>query len=212
MGYQTTNGVQAAFGVSLGRSLKKKHEVRLGIGPKLLWRRGGYQTLPTMTLLNMNMGKLSQVTGPFGRGFGVDLGAQYLFYLNSRFTLSYGIAYTDVGDTTFDSIAQRIKGNLSNGVAATYNLGRGKISMIYDYRHVLDDTDWRKKNHVGLEVQMPFISIYGGINQVYYTYGAAFDVWLFRITGFSYAEEHGSFAHQNPERRYGMRAGLKFDL
>jgi hypothetical protein len=211
LGYQTTNGIQAAYGIVVGRG-KKRGELKIGLAAKLLWRRGGYRDLPTTTVMNMSTEKLNQITGPFGRGFGADLGAQYSFKLNNKFSFSSGIVYTDIGDTSFDSGAMAIKGNLAFGLAGKYTYGQSGLTVSYDYRHIRDETDWRKKNHLGLELQLPIMSLYGGVNQVYFTYGAGFDLWLFRITAMSYVEEHGSFVFQNPERRYSLRAALKFNL
>ena len=41
-------------------------------------------------------------------------------------------------------------------------------------------------NHLGAEVSIPFVSVYGGINQVFLTYGASVDFWLIRFTAMSF--------------------------
>jgi len=224
MGYQTTNGIQAAFGTSLlsrGQASRKKtaavsseseQDLRVGIAAKMLWRRGGWFDVPTMTILTINSETLSQLAGNFGRGYGVDLGAQYLRSMNKFMKFMAGVAYTDVGDTNFGNGPAPIKGNLSLGIAGSVGIRNTKITLALDKRHLLEQTDWRKKTHVGLEFGLPLVSLYAGISQVYLTYGLSFDLWLFKLTAASYAEEQGSFVHQDPVRRYMLRLGLKFSL
>lgn len=212
LGYQTTNGIQLAYGVSvLGGGKRQKGDLRIGVAGKLLWRRGGYYDLPLTGVLTIQE-DFSGIVGGFGRGMGLDLGMQYLRTVSDRLSLSGGAAFTDIGDTSFSSKATGIKNNLTLGVAAQYVYGLSKFTLAYDYSHILSDIDWRKKNHLGLEVDLPLVDLYGGINQVGLTYGAAFDAWLFRITAFTYQEELGTLAKQNSARRYSARIALKFDL
>lgn len=217
IGYQNTNGVQAAFGFNvLGGGRRKRIQQRsalnLGIGAKLLWRRGGYRTLPLTTLFNLSEDILSEIAGSYGRGIGVDVGAQYHFQANKRLTLGAGLVYTDVGDTRFVGGGQAIKGDFTAGVGARYALGKIRLGVSYDYKNILNKTDWRKRNHAGVEIAMPLFSLYGGINQTSFTYGGTFDIWLFRITGASYGEERGAFVRMDTERRYMLKIALKLGL
>jgi hypothetical protein len=56
------------------------------------------------------------------------------------------------------------------------------------------------------------LSIYGGIHQVFFTYGVGFDAWIFRVTALSYAQELGTYVRQDPNRRYMLKFDLKFAL
>jgi hypothetical protein len=213
LGYQTTNGVQAAYGMSLTRGGQQKSDLRIGFGAKMLWRRGGYTTLPLMTLMSLNKDRLSEITGDFARGYGVDAGAQYIYKYTNQLTLSSGLVYTDIGDTQFGaSGADRLKANLAIGAAAQYEFSRLRAALAYDFRHILHETDWRKKSHIGIEFGLPLFSLYAGVNQVFLTYGAAIDVWFIKFTISTYAEEHGSFVYQSPERRWMMKLALRFKL
>ena len=126
--------------------------------------------------------------------------------------LSAGLVYTDIGDTTFGGKADAIKANLATGVAFQYSLNVSKLTLTSDYRHILNETDWRKKIHFGMEFALPMVTLYGGLNQVTFTYGAGIDVWLFRLTVLSYSEEEGSFVHQDGMRRWVLKLALKFEL
>lgn len=213
LGYQLTNGFQLAYGVSLNRSRMKKFDLRVGVGAKMLYRRGGFKVLPMSEIFSIGTETISRNTGNFSRGFGFDLGTQYLLHLNTRTTFSAGMVYTDLGDTTFaDANSSPIEGNLAAGLALTYKIARIRATVAYDQHRLLDDIDWRKKNHVGFELGLPIISLYAGLNQVKFTYGVAADVWLFRLTAATYTEEVGTYAYDNPEARWMLKLGLKLNL
>lgn len=213
LGYQTTQGIQTAIGIPLIRGLrKKKHDLRLGIGLKLMWRRGGYKTLSLKQVLNLSTSTLSEIGGNYGRGIGVDLGLQHVFNLNPRFTLSSGLVYTDIGDTSFGGAQDPLHSNLTWGAAASYTLYRVKFTMAYDYRHILAETDFRKRNHLGFEVGIPWFSLYGGFSQVNITYGVGMDLWMFKVIAAKYTEQLGSIVRQNSEERWSIKIALKIDI
>ena len=92
-------------------------------------------------------------------------------------------------------------------------LGLAHILAAYDYRNILESAyDWRKRNHLGLEVAFPILSIYAGLYQSYLTFGAGFDLFFFRINAVSYATELGTLVGQDPNRRYQLRFDFKFNL
>ncbi|MBI3534824.1 MAG: hypothetical protein HY072_04985 [Deltaproteobacteria bacterium] len=213
IGYQTTNGIQVAYGLSVMRGFRKKADLRFGVAAKMLWRRGGYHLLPPMTLVNLSTGTIQQVMGEYGRAVGLDFGSQFVYNIDSRLSIMLGTVITDAGDTTFTGgQADMIKNNVSAGAAIQYSLRVAQLTFTYDLRHILQKTDWRKRNHIGGEFSMPFLRIYLGINQIYASYGASFDAWLFKLTALSYAEELGTFVNQQPSRRWLIKASLKFDL
>jgi hypothetical protein len=213
LGHQTTNGLQAAYGISFGDRRKRGgSELRVGIGAKLLWRRGGYKLLTLEEVLTISEDTFHSVAGSFQQGYGGDVGVQWVKPFTKNFELLAGAAMTDIGDITFGAGIDSIKSNLSLGVAGRFLFPSGQVIVAYDYRHAMDPADWRKKNHVGAELALPLLSIYGGINQVYPTYGAAFDLWLVRVTAYSSAEEFGGLAQQAPVRTYVLKLALKFGM
>lgn len=215
IGYQTTNGVQVAYGVALGRSTSfaplKRGEFRIGIGGKLMYRRGGYHQYAETELFDIK-NSLNAKTGNFGRGYGLDLGTQYLYNLDKHASVMAGVAHTEVGDLNFGDGPDHQKGNLSFGFAFKYAFQRMRAILSYEYANMLADHDWRKKNHFGAEVSIPMLSLYGGVNQVYLTYGGAIDLWLIRLMVYTYTEERGNYVFIDPEKRWALQATLKFNL
>lgn len=217
LGYQITNGVQAAFGYSvLPKRYRMKSDLRVGVAVKMLWRQGGYYDLGFLQLLQFTQdpqGQLHSMIGPYSQGIGVDVGTQYLYTVNKNLTLSTALVMTDVGDTTFSNpLDQPIKSNMTLGFAATYKLKRIKFIADFDYQHILQDMDTASKTHMGLEMQIPFINLDCGMDQMQFTYGASFDIWILRISAASYAQQLDSYAGQNPEQRYALRIALKFGM
>ncbi len=230
VGYQTTNGVQAAWGTTIdlsgprsrrprrGRTAKPRatngSELRVGLGGKVFWRKGGYKDVPLSTLMAASPTFLDDLMGKFEMGYGLDAGMQFIRRASKRFSWSIASSYQNVGDMDFTgSIADTQRGNLRAGLGMRFQLeGLTSLSVAYDHAHLNQSMDWRKRQHLGVEWALPGISVFGGIHQTYLSYGASFDAWLFRVTAASYAEELGGSAYEMGDRRYLVRLAMRFGL
>ena len=214
LGYQFTNGVQAAWGYSIspgGRRSSGQSELRFGVGAKMMWRRGGYYDIPLTEIMSANEDTIKDLAGGYGVGFGVDLGTQYIQHVTQRLSLQAGAAYTDIGNMSFSSPqAAPVPENLSLGVGAVYDFSQFKATLAWDYQHITQDLDPQKREHIGLAIDMPFVSIYGGLSETLPTYGASVDLWFFRLTALEYWEELGTIVGQDTERRYELELTFKF--
>ena len=213
LGVQTTYGAQIGFGTSL---LKKRNasngDLRIGVAAKMLYRAGGYQNLTLTQLVTLDTASITQNLTNFGIGYGVDTGLQYVRPFKKKFTLMGGLSLTDIGNTSFSTGADPIVSNLTLGVAGRYETKGFRATMAYDFAHVFDSADWRKKSHLGLELGLPVLSLYAGLNQVSFTYGAGIDLWLLKLMYVSYAEEQSSAAGLNAERRMMIHLALKVEI
>lgn len=213
---QWTHGIQAGTGFTVLKWAKKRGQLRLGAAAKVLWRRGGLRERGFTEFLNIALTSsyLDSLTGAWsGPAFGVDAGLQAVHEFKKGIGLRAGLAFTDIGNTTFpSSLADPIQGNLSAGIAGVLQVKGIDVILSYDVRNILQSGDWRKKNHLGLQVGVPFLQLYGGINQVSYTYGFGLDLWLVKITGLSYQEELGASPWQISDRRYMLQASVKFSF
>ncbi|NDD90816.1 hypothetical protein EBZ37_01845 [bacterium] len=227
---QSTNGVQAAWGTTIdlsgpkqrrprkGRSARASapvgSEMRVGLGGKVMWRKGGFKEVPLSTLTTADPALLDQIMGSYEIGYGVDAGTQFIQTVSDRFSWSLGASYINIGDMDFRrSNADTQKANLTAGVGAKLQLrGLTSLSFAYDQAYLNRDIDWRKRQHFGLNWELPGINIFGGIHQTYLSYGASFDAWLIRITAASYAEELGGSAYEMGDRRYMVRLAMRFVL
>ncbi len=216
LGYRTTNGFQVGFAFAPLKKKKRgfKGDLRIGAAAKMVWRRGGVRTLSFLDVMNLaGQGAqfVSALAGSFGNSIGYDLGAQYLHPLTKRVTLSTGLVMTDIGNTSFpDSTADPVKADLTWGVGAKIALPVGKLTFAYDLKSLNETMDLRKRSHLGAELAVPLLSIQAGFYQGYFTYGVGSDIWLAKLQLTSYSEEQGTYGGQKGERRYALRASLKF--
>lgn len=212
LGFQTTFGLQAGYGMTIAHVFKKRGEVRVGFNAKWMYRRGGYRPINMTKILAFSMQTINNEAGNYGRGIGADGGVQYVHTFSKKLNASVGVAYQDIGDTSFGDEPQANKGNLSIGGAFKYTVSKFTATTAVDWRHIREPTDWRKRGHIGLELGMPFFLLWGGINQVNLTYGGAIDLWFMRVSVSSYAEELGTFVFQDSNRRYVLRLDMKLNL
>lgn len=215
MGAQITYGVQLGYGykkrITRGNSKKQSHELRIGVGAKMLYRRGGYFKLDPIDYFSLTdyTTLLNQKTGGYALGLGVDLGAQYIIPIGRKLRLSSGLSITDIGDTVFGDRAASIRQNMSLGSALCYDTGGIRFTLAYDYRNITQGTDWKQRNHIGLELKMPMFTAFAGINQVYMTYGGSFDVWIMRVSGAVYSQELGVYTRSLADARYAVTADAR---
>ena len=177
-----------------------------------MWRRGGYFKLPTTELFNLSKQLLVDTTGGYGMGIGLDAGIHYFYFLNPYLSLGTGVAITDIGDTAYAGRAQSQRSTLAAGIGLKYKRSLFSFTLSYDYRHILQKTDWRQRNHLGAELAFPLLSIYGGVNQVYFSYGVGINLIFMKLYVISYGQELGTLIHQEPDRRYLIGLDFKFNL
>jgi hypothetical protein len=177
---------------------------------KLLWRAGGF-THPTATeIMTVDTTQLKGNITTFGTGIGVDTGLQYYREIKKKYILRAGLVMTDIGNTSFSSGAASQMSNLTFGVAGTLKSADMVATLAYDYSNILTLMDWRKRNHLGLELKFPILSLYGGLSQFSPTYGAGIDIGLVKVMYCSYVEELDSIVGQNSERSHLINFTAKF--
>jgi hypothetical protein len=181
----------------------------VGVAAKVLWRKGGYHLLSFSQLVNVSQSTLTAMTGDYGMGFGADLGTQYVMNMG-RMQLSLGAAVDNVGGIHFASIADPQPQAVAAGFGLRYSMSRFAMKLAYDYRNIFADADWKKKTHLGMALEIPVFTLYTGMSEMMWTAGFAFDLWLFRITAASYAEELAATSATDPERRYLLQVALRF--
>lgn len=220
-GYQTTGGVQAAFGFSSQDGRRRGHgrkntemmnEWRFGIGGKYLVRTGGYRLLSAAELFSLNSTNAKDLIGGKGSGYGADLGIQRIQRLTPELSFSWGLAYLNVGDVQFGGGASPLLGDLSTGIGFTYKRGVMKYTLAYDIQQLNQADDFRKKQNLGLHASFPTLDLYTGLHQGFFTYGAAFDMWILRVSAYVYKEELGSYVKQDPQSLMAIRLDLKFGM
>jgi hypothetical protein len=216
IGNMVTHGVQAGIGWSLKSGRRPTDEWRIGLAGKLLFRRGGYYDVNTAGFLQVaNGGKayIDSLVGGYGTGYGADVGVQYVKHLDPKQDFFIGASVTDVFGTRFsDSRAQTMVMNPSIGLAYRREMDFLKIKIAADLRNLDQAVSFGNKTHFGTEVSIPLFDLYAGLNQLNFTYGAAFDLWVLRLSVLSYAEELGVRFHQMTSRRYMLQVDFSLPI
>lgn len=217
VGDMITHGVQAGLGYNIKRGGRNPtDEFRVGGAAKVLWRRGGYYNVSTSGFLqatNSGKGYIDTLVGGYGMGIGVDLGLQYVNHLDKKTDLSFGASVTDIADTKFsDTHAQALPMNVGFGLGFKKNIDFFKFKLGADLRNLSQNVTFCNKTHLGAEVSIPLLDFYVGLNQLNFTYGVGFDIWLARVMLVSYTDELGVSYHQNPSTRYMLQVDVMLPI
>jgi hypothetical protein len=154
----------------------------------------------------------SDLIGGKGSGYGADIGVQRIQRLSPDVTAYFGAAFLNVGDIQFGGGASPQRGDLSIGTGLKFKYGITAFTLAYDVQQLNRSDSFSKKQMVGGKFKLPLFDLFGGLHQGFLTYGAAFDVWIARISGTIYREELGPYQKQDPEDRYALRIDVKMDL
>jgi hypothetical protein len=137
----------------------------------------------------------------------LDLGFQGVYRIHKRLKFFGALSYTDVGNTAFARTS--LGSDMTWGMALQYRSRDAVTTLAYDYSHMLDDLDWRKKNHFGLRIQLAWMSLFAGINQIYLTYGLGLHFGILQLMYASYEQSLGPLVNQDPRRDQLLQASLK---
>jgi hypothetical protein len=217
IGNMLTYGVQAGMGWSFKSGRRPVDEWRVGLSGKMLWRKGGLYDLGNpefLQLANDPTGTLARLVGNYGLGIGADVGVQYVRHLDSKGSdFFFGASLTDIGNTRFDTASARpVPTNASVGLGWIKKSELLSFKAGLDVRNLTDNVRFSNKIHFGTETSLPLFDLYAGLNQLNLTYGAAFDLWVVRVTALSYAEELGVAFHQNTSRRYVLQVDFNLPI
>jgi hypothetical protein len=226
LGYQTTNGVQLAYGMSLLSEVRRrnnrkkdqdsdlKDDLRVGIGYTMMWRRGGYNLLSLSQLAGASTAEVKSIIGDYQEASAANLGVQYIHRFDNRFRFQWGAAYTQVGDLKFGPGTSQQDGDLSTGVALKYKVNPVlDTTLAYDLRNLNEDVEFQRHNHLGTSLKFPLVTVFAGLSEGSLpSYGASVDLWLFKVTALSYVEEEDALVGQDDQRRYLASVTVKFAL
>lgn len=207
-------------GLLVGGALPIGPGTSIGVTAKQIRRWGGYdQNLGASQLANMqSITSLKSLYPDEGTGYGVD--AAFMSTAQEvalKPTLS--IVWQDIGDTSFTQTGgtappPRIEQDLIIGTSIGASAAGFGWLLAAEARHLTEsDIQTGNKLHVGGEISLPFMDLRAGLNQGYFTYGAGFDFYFFRIDAASYGEELGAYPGQQVDNRIqiGLTMNFSFD-
>lgn len=222
-------GLAMGVGIPIGpnrisRKSQMGSQTSFGVSAKYIERTGIRDTValagPTMAdslgqeELNDLLKSLGQVRGI---GWGFDAGLEHVVRNgNSQFVL--GLTAMDITGTEFeveetpdDLKVANIRDQVNFGIAAGQNYSLFHYILSADVRALNDEMDFGQRLRFGAQVGVPGITLMGGLNSGYYSYGAMLDLAFMKLTAGFYDIELGSTYKQIKSRRFIIYLSL-FDF
>ncbi|MBX2994504.1 MAG: hypothetical protein KF681_06775 [Bdellovibrionaceae bacterium] len=204
------------YALAVGASIPLGPEGSFGVNFKRITRRGGPLQLGASVLDNLDNNTILDQFENEGIGYGIDAGL--MMRADGPFHPTVSLAWQDIGSTSFvktkgTAPPERIKDNLTLGLAFEQEIPLAGIAGGIEYRHITDtDEQLGKKIHMGLEVSLANIDLRAGFYQGYPTYGAAIDLWLLEVNAAMYTVERGAYPGQTPDKRVQIGIGMNFSF
>jgi hypothetical protein len=222
-------GVMLGIGIPLGpsrigRKSQTGSQTSLGLGVKYLERTGVRDTLALLgpTVVDgLGQDELDQILKKLGKvkgiGYGFDAGIEHIARRgNSQFII--GLSALDITGTDFteestpdDLQVSDIRDQINFGMAAGQNFGLFHYIVSADVRSLNEEMEFGKRIRLGAQLGIPGLTLLGGVNSGYYSYGATVDMAFMKITAGFYDLELGSRYKQIKSRRFLIYLSL-FDF
>lgn len=220
------------FALSLGGAvgMGKRKDLRVGTRIEMIKRRGGVREVRIDEIVG-NRESLVDKFSATGSGVSGTLGVQYRLPTSGRTEITTSFVWHDIGNTSFGShgLAERptrIDQNMVAGLALRLPIGGRKnrrlerrygpsrstshLTFAFDYSHLnysLDKEHFPKHVHLGVNLDLPLLSLQAGLNQTSLSFGTSFDIGVIRVAVATYGEELGSYGGQRRDRRYVLSIG-----
>lgn len=200
--YRVDRGFVAGFALNFGKSAGVRTSVGMSI--KHTQREGiqgvfdlfGIELLNTISQNADNVDDVRNALGwSKGKGWGVDLGFEQSVK-SSHSEFSWGASALDIGGTKY----RRISGTVdipeqemfvNVGMNFKQNLGPLGYSLSADVAPLNSYLPFSRRFHLGLEIDMPFISALGGFSEGYLSYGVEVRLWPVKLIAGFYSQELG---------------------
>lgn len=209
----------ADIGYATGVSFSVADVFAMGVAFKKMDRTGGNIPIGVETLQSVTGDDLTNEINQTGVGYAMDVG--FLWYLPTGIPSRLSFVYKNLGNTSFQptgtstSAPNAIEQEMIVGWAMDIDAPGITITPAIDYKHInRTDVPLAKKLHLGLEIDLPLITLRGGLNQGYYTYGLGMGLGPLDIELASYGVELGAYAGQWEDRRYMLQMSMElgFDV
>lgn len=203
------------YGVVIGGALDLVPQIwSIGLSARRVNRTGTNLPLGPSVLATLNSDAIMNQLKNRGTGYGMDVGTMLTIPSPVRPTLAFTIR--NFGYTTFSHdeglvAPPRAEPEMTLGASFTLDMPLFSVTPAIDYRYIdRADIQLGKKLHMGIEFDLPVLSLRAGLNQGYYTLGAGFDFFFMSLEAATYGVELGEYPGQLEDRRYMVQ--MKFDL
>jgi hypothetical protein len=228
-----TKDLSFNFGGAVSAGPKKAF--RLGASLNFINRTGGMRYMSIDEIAG-SRDSIADIFQDKGSGIAGTVGMQYRLPTAGRTEVTTSLVWHDIGKTSYGSAfsksrPDRTDENVVAGLGIRIPIGGRKnrrlerrygpdrssnhLSFAFDYSHLnlSPDTEHLPKHlHLGMNLDLPIVSLQLGLNQTSLTMGASFDIWLLKVAVATYGEELGSYGGQRRDRRYLLSVGDSFSF
>lgn len=217
--YRSDRGFVTGFAVPLGpgrlgTKTGSGQQTSLGVSAKYIKRRGLADTFSlTGTDLDVLLedGETSEIADRLGivegSAWGFDAGFEHVIR-NGPHQFVIGLAALDITTTDFkveenddDKTVAPNRDQVNLGMAWLMRTSLFKGTFSLDVRELNREQDFLQRFRTGVELGTTFLSVLGGWNAGYYSYGVALDVGVIKMTaGFYGVEAGGGYRRLESER------------
>ncbi len=198
----------------LGRKVTSGHQTSLGLAAKYIKRRGVADTFSLtgadldILLQDGEAGEIAERLGVVeGDAWGFDAGFEHVIRSGPH-QFVVGLAALDITTTEFevepnddDKTVAPNRDQVNLGMAWMVRTSMFKSTFSMDIRELNREQDFLQRFRAGIELGVPFLSVLGGWNAGYYSYGAALDLGLMKVSaGFYGVEAGGGYRRLESER------------
>ncbi len=205
------------YGYVLGIGLPLAPVFHVGANFKYIKRTGARVPYGASVVADLDSDELySNVTG-WGKGYGVDLGANFVIPA-PLFSAVFSGVWKNVGGMSFKSDDPNAnipseKNDMSLGLALNFDTPLLSIAPAVDFRYLnREDLQLSRKLNFGIEIGVPLLDIRGGFHEGYYTAGLGVNLGLFQVDAATYGVELGAYPGQIEDRRYVLEVTMELGV
>lgn len=222
-----------ALNLGAAASAGPKKAFRVGASLKFISRVGGMRYMGIDEFAG-SKSTLKEKFSESGSGMAGTVGMQYRLPFQGRTEVTSSFVWHDIGKTSYGAsmdqnrptrtddtmvmglgIRVPIGGRKNRRLERRYGPDRSTshLSFAFDYSHLnysLAQEHFPKHIHLGVNLDLPVLSLQLGLNQTSFTAGVGFDLWALKINAATYGEELGSYGGQRRDRRYLLSVGSSF--
>ncbi len=227
--YRSDRGFVSGFAIPLGAGRVSGKSVfgqqtTLGVSAKYIKRRGIYNSfaLTGTDILDAinDSAEIEDILNRLGMAQGSSWGFDAAFehvVRNGSEQFVFSLVGLDLLNTEFDVPKESVSGVAPNrqqvNLAAAWHhrssLLRGTFSL--EFRDLTQERELLERTRLGVELGIPGISLLGGFNAGYYSYGVSVDAGAMKLTGGFYGLESGGGYKRIQSKRFIIYLSL-FDF
>lgn len=203
------------YGIAMGAAVDFIPSVwSVGFTARRVNRTGTNLPLGPSVLATLDENQIQQSLKSRGTGYGLDFGTMLTIPSPVRPTLAFTIrnlGYTEFTHDEGASAPPRAEPDMTLGASLCVDTLLVTVTPSIDYRYIdRPDIQTGKKLHMGIDIDLPLLSLRAGLNQGYWTAGVGLDLGMISIDAATYGVELGEYPGQLEDRRY--LAQLKIEL